>query len=115
MHKFKGGRPYRGIRTPRYTYVRDLNGPWLLYDNREDPYQLRNLVEEGGFRELMERLGEILCHVMREAGDELLPADVYLKKWGYQVDFLGTNLYVTDEAPEAAAAGFSFVISYRGP
>lgn len=94
-HKFKGGRPYRGIRTPRYTYVRDLNGPWLLYDNREDPYQLRNLVEEGGFRELMERLGEILCHVMREAGDELLPADVYLKKWGYQVDFLGTNLYDT--------------------
>lgn len=92
-HKFAGGRPYRGIRTPRYTYVRDINGPWLLYDNREDPYQLNNLVETGCSGELMERLDQILADVMREAGDELLPADVCLKKWGYQVDFLGTNPY----------------------
>jgi len=33
----KGGREYRGIRTARYTYVRSLQGPWLLYDNQEDP------------------------------------------------------------------------------
>ena len=31
-----GGREYRGVRTTRYTYVRDLNGPWLIYDNRTD-------------------------------------------------------------------------------
>ncbi|MHC4751421.1 MAG: sulfatase family protein, partial [Planctomycetota bacterium] len=39
----RGGREYRGVRTRRYTYVRDLNGPWLLYDNKMDPYQLKNL------------------------------------------------------------------------
>ena len=38
------GREYRGVRTRRYTYVRDLKGPWLLYDNRADPFQLNNLV-----------------------------------------------------------------------
>jgi len=42
----KGGREYRGIRTLRYTYVRDLNGPWLLFDNEKDPYQLNNLVAQ---------------------------------------------------------------------
>ena len=39
----RGGREYRGIRTTRYTFVRDLQGPWLLYDNEIDPYQLDNL------------------------------------------------------------------------
>lgn len=29
----KNGRGYRGVRTKRFTYVCDLNGPWLLYDN----------------------------------------------------------------------------------
>ena len=40
----RGGREYRGLRTIRYTYVRTLEGPWLLYDNRQDPYQQDNLV-----------------------------------------------------------------------
>ena len=43
------GREYRGVRTQRYTYVRDLNGPWLLYDNKKDPYQLQNLVGDARF------------------------------------------------------------------
>lgn len=28
-----GGREYRGIRTPGYTYVEDLKGSWLLFEN----------------------------------------------------------------------------------
>jgi arylsulfatase A-like enzyme len=36
---------YRGIRTPRYTYVRDSDGQWLLYDNVSDPYQMQNLLD----------------------------------------------------------------------
>jgi arylsulfatase A-like enzyme len=34
---------YRGLRTERYTYVRSIHGPWLLYDNQTDPYQMHNL------------------------------------------------------------------------
>jgi arylsulfatase A-like enzyme len=41
-------RPYRGVRTRTHTYVRDRTGPWFLYDNERDPYQLDNLVESSG-------------------------------------------------------------------
>ena len=33
---------YRGLRTVRHTYVRTHEGPWLLYDNERDPYQMSN-------------------------------------------------------------------------
>jgi len=35
---------FRGIRTPRWTYAVQADGPWLLFDNQADPYQLDNLV-----------------------------------------------------------------------
>ncbi len=41
-------RPYRGIRTNTHTYVRDRQGPWFLFDNANDPYQMNNLLENGG-------------------------------------------------------------------
>jgi arylsulfatase A-like enzyme len=41
-------RPYRGLRTRTHTYVRDQAGPWFLYDNENDPYQLVNLIETKG-------------------------------------------------------------------
>lgn len=39
--KVEGG--WRGVRTKRYTYARYEDRPWVLFDNREDPYQQRNL------------------------------------------------------------------------
>ena len=35
---------FRGVRTIRYTYVRNIWGKWLLYDNEVDPYQQKNLL-----------------------------------------------------------------------
>ena len=32
----EGGREYRGLRTKQHTYVRGLDGPWLLFDNIAD-------------------------------------------------------------------------------
>ena len=43
---------FRGIRTSRYTYVRDTDGPWLMYDNQSDPYQLKNLVGDNKYADL---------------------------------------------------------------
>ena len=37
---------YRGLRHRRYTYVRSIKGPWLLYDNQRDPYQMHNLCNQ---------------------------------------------------------------------
>lgn len=88
-----GGREYRGIRTRRYTYVRDLNGPWLLYDNKQDPYQLNNLCNKPEHSELQEELENILSQKLKQTNDEFLPGSEYIKKWGYVVDKSGTVRY----------------------
>lgn len=88
-----GGREYRGIRTLRYTYVRDLNGPWLLYDNQTDPYQTNNLVNQPGIAALQAKLEATLKSKLKTNGDEFLPADAYIQKWGYKVSTNGTVPY----------------------
>ncbi len=88
-----GGKEYRGIRTDRYTYVRDLNGPWLLFDNQIDPLQQTNLVNEGRSAKLQRKLDGVLQRKLRETRDEFLPGEVYLKKWGYRTDANGTVPY----------------------
>ncbi len=40
---------FRGVRTPRYTYTVGVNGPWLLFDNQQDPYQRKNLVNDPAY------------------------------------------------------------------
>jgi len=36
---------WRGVVTERYTYARFRDKPWVLYDDLNDPYQLKNLVD----------------------------------------------------------------------
>lgn len=89
----RGGQEYRGIRTRRYTYVRALDGPWLLFDNEKDPYQMKNLVKSPESKTLLERLDKRLSEKLKERNDEFLPGDEYIKKWGYEVDASGTIPY----------------------
>lgn len=89
----EGGREYRGIRTRRYTYVRDLNGPWLLFDDETDPYQQTNLVGRPEAAQLQAQLDATLKRKLAEAHDEFLPAEAYIKRWGYTVDANGTVPY----------------------
>jgi arylsulfatase A-like enzyme len=88
-----GGKEYRGVRTTRYTYVRDLNGPWLLYDNQEDSYQAHNLANQPAYARLQNKLDALLTRKLKERHDEFLPGDAYVKKWGYKVDANGTVPY----------------------
>lgn len=85
-----GGREYRGIRTERYTYVRDLSGPWLLFDNQTDPYQLENLCNKDSSPKLQSALDRELARKLKQLGDEFLPGEAYIRKWGYTVDATGT-------------------------
>lgn len=48
--------PYRGVRTKTHTYVVADTGRWLLYDNEDDPYQMKNLVGDKSQVALMEKL-----------------------------------------------------------
>ncbi len=73
---------YRGLRTGRHTYVRSIHGPWLLYDNREDPYQMRNLLNRPEARTAQQRLDRQLDARLRALKDDFLPAAEYVKRAG---------------------------------
>lgn len=89
----KGGREFRGIRSTRYTYVRDLNGPWLLFDDQEDPYQMNNLVNQPEHAKLQAELEATLSRKLEETDDTFQPAEAYIEKWGYTVSQNGTVPY----------------------
>ncbi len=89
FHQWKyidGARDYRGVRTECYTYVRDHDGPWLLYDNVNDPYQMNNVVNQPEFTEIQADLESQLQAILDKNGDEFLPGKVYMEKWGYDYD-----------------------------
>lgn len=90
-----GGREFRGVRTPRYTYVRDLNGPWLLFDNQTDPYQQTNLANQPEQAALQAKLEAMLNRKLKENGNEFLPATDYIQQYGYQVNINGTVRYTS--------------------
>jgi len=76
---------YRGIRTNRHTYVRNLAGPWLLFDNQADPLQLHNLTNDPESAGLRQILNARLDAALKQAGDTFRPRQYYLDKWGYTV------------------------------
>ena len=76
---------YRGIRTNRYTYVRKLDGPWLMFDNNNDPYQTRNLVDDPASAALQQQLDTSLRTSLGKIGDDFQPAQTYLDKFGYKI------------------------------
>jgi arylsulfatase A-like enzyme len=89
----RGGREYRGVRTARYTYCRDLEGPWLLLDNQTDPYQQSNLCNRPEHAALQKRLDALLARKLEETHDAFLSGWDYIKQWGYEVDKSGTVPY----------------------
>jgi len=67
---------YRGVRTKKYTYtlVKDRETgsvtPWLLYDNENDPFQLKNLVGEQGMDQIQTQLFKEIQSHLELAGEE---------------------------------------------
>jgi arylsulfatase A-like enzyme len=81
-----GGREFRGIRTERYTYAKDLKGPWLLYDNEADPYQLNNLCNKEEYKDLQADLETKLQKMLAQRKDQFLEGAQYMKAWDYTWD-----------------------------
>jgi arylsulfatase A-like enzyme len=77
---------YRAIRTDRYTYVRSLEGPWLLYDDVKDPNQLDNLVGHAESADLLAKLDARLHAQLQRVGDDFRPARAYLEEWSYPLE-----------------------------
>lgn len=82
----QGGREYRGVRTERYTYVRDLNGPWLLYDNQTDHYQMNNCINKPEYASIQAELEIQLQDMLKKSDDEFREGKYYVEKWGYSWD-----------------------------
>lgn len=85
---------YRGIRTARYTYAVATVGPLMLFDDREDPYQLNNLAGNPAHDELQQDLERQLRQALREIGDEdFRTREYYLEKWGFQLEKNNINYW----------------------
>lgn len=87
---------YRAIRTNRYTYVRGLQGPWVLYDDVKDPFQRHNLAESTDSAALVRELDGRLQPQLKRIGDDFRPAKDYLAEWGYDVGPHGSVPYAGD-------------------
>jgi hypothetical protein len=70
-----------------------VNGPWLLFDNNADPFQMNNLVDQSEAAKLQTQLDALLEARLKATADQFLPGDEYTRKWGYTVDKTGTVPY----------------------
>ncbi|MBC2603245.1 sulfatase family protein [Puniceicoccus vermicola] len=92
--RFNAMSVYRGVRSRRHTYVRNLHGPWLLYDNEADPYQKDNLIDRPDHADLQAKLENKLQQMLAARGDEFLPGEAYLERAGL------THYHETQSEPQ---------------
>jgi arylsulfatase A-like enzyme len=68
---------WRGVRTKRYTYAKWLDGEEELYDNKTDPYQQTNQIDNPKYAKVVKKLRGQLDQLMADAHDEFLPGTAY--------------------------------------
>jgi hypothetical protein len=73
--------------------VRDLDAPWLLYDNLRDPYQLENLIDNPSYEKIKNELDSMLQNKLKELNDDFLYGGEYMKRWGYEIGNKGAVPY----------------------
>ena len=90
---YRGGMEWRGLRTSRYTYVINLDGPWYLYDNEHDPYQMNNLVGDPEYTDQQAELDVELRQRLEDRGDPFISGRDLIELAGYAVDERGDPVY----------------------
>jgi arylsulfatase A-like enzyme len=91
---------YRGVYTSRYAYIKNLEGPWLLYDHEKDPLQMNNLVGKPEYEVLQKEMEVKLKGALEKAGDEFRPRQYYIDKWGYKLNKGGNISYAKGADPQ---------------
>ncbi len=92
---------YRAIRTTTHTYVRCITGPWLMYDDEKDPYQMRNLVASSEHDSLRAHLDARLHTELAKVGDEFHPRQYYIQRFGYELAPHGSISYAEGAKPQS--------------
>jgi arylsulfatase A-like enzyme len=65
------GTDWRGIRTREWIYAYHFSGDWVMYDLKNDPYQLKNLVDDPKFAAKKNELREQLESMRETLGDSV--------------------------------------------
>lgn len=60
---------WRGVRMDRYMYARFRDKPWMLYDLRNDPFQMKNLAGERSAQSLLREMDRRVKRWMDKTGD----------------------------------------------
>jgi len=81
-------REARGLRTTRYMYAEDRDGPWLLYDLQEDPHQLSNRVNEAAMADVQSEMAQRLQNELAKNDDPVEPGEALWERF-YAGDFRG--------------------------
>lgn len=84
---------YRAIRTHQHTFVLTSEGERYLFDDVEDPYQLRNLANLDASADLRTQLEQELARQLERIDDPFKEKQYYLEKWGYEVNATGEVPY----------------------
>lgn len=78
---------YRAIRTSRYTYARTPEGPWMLFDDLQDPWQMNNLAGRPEASEIQKDIdNQLNSELVRIHDENFKTRDFYLKKWGLELN-----------------------------
>lgn len=85
---------YRAIKTNQFTYIRSLDGPWMLFDDTKDPYQMKNLIEDKSYAGVQKKLDARLFKLLKKNGDTFQPGQYYIDYWGYKPDASGAIPYI---------------------
>jgi len=70
---------FRGVRTTRYTYTVGVHGPWQLFDNESDPYQMKNLIGDPAFASAQSECQRQLDAWLEKAEYSQMPAELRSK------------------------------------
>ncbi|WP_336207600.1 sulfatase-like hydrolase/transferase [Nonomuraea sp. LPB2021202275-12-8] len=79
---------WRGFVTDELTYARTVDGrPWVLFDDRTDPWQLDNLVADPASAGRVAEADARLAALLAESGDAFPPGDRLLTELGLVDDW----------------------------
>ncbi len=83
---------WRGVRDEQFTYVKWLSGEEELFDNLEDPFQMRNLASGRQDLPRLERMQAQMKQLMADAHDEFLPGTAYAEWFDEERNLVRTAL-----------------------
>ncbi len=78
--------PFRGVVTRTHTYAENVDGPWLLYDDKADPFQKNNLITWANHNnpevvELQQSLHKKVEYWLKRTNDPFEDGDVVSDKY----------------------------------